>query len=277
MIYTFIEVMNMPRQARTKSESGYYHILLRGIGQQNIFEDQQDRQKFIQILGRYKKEMNYQLIAYCLMGNHVHLLLQDVDRCLDVTMKKIAGSYAFYFNWKYERVGHLFQDRFKSEPVDDDAYFLTVLRYIHQNPYKAGISQIADYPWSSYKNYIEDCGIVDTEMALALLNGKSNFVQFINETDERKCLDVEFNKRLTDEKAIQIIKSVAKIKNVQDLQTIDKATRNNVMRALKSQGLSVRQISRLTVPLTKFSPPDKVYKLLHKKITKTIEINILVC
>jgi len=68
----------MPRQARRKSESGFYHVLLRGIGQQNIFEDEEDNERFLQTLGRYQHEMQFEIHAYCLMGNHVHLLLKDI-------------------------------------------------------------------------------------------------------------------------------------------------------------------------------------------------------
>ena len=180
----------MPRQARVKSESGYYHILLRGIGKLCIFEDQQDREKFIQILKKYKEEQKYEIIAYCLMENHMHLLIRDIDGKLDLIMKKIAGSYAYYFNWKYERVGHLFQDRFKSEPVEDDAYFLTVIRYIHQNPCKANISEACEYIWSSYGDYIKQQGITDTEIALEMLGGKEAFIEFVNENEKTNCIDV---------------------------------------------------------------------------------------
>ena len=81
------------------------------------------------------------------MSNHIHLLLKEGQEPLSTTMKKIGTSYVSYYNWQYNRRGHLFQDRYKSEPVEDDAYFLTVLRYIHQNPLKAGLSDdISSYP-----------------------------------------------------------------------------------------------------------------------------------
>jgi len=81
------------------------------------------------------------------MGNHIHLLLKEGKESLATSMKRISTSYVYYYNWQYDRKGHLFQDRYKSEPVEDDAYFLTVLRYIHQNPLKAGLSDdISSYP-----------------------------------------------------------------------------------------------------------------------------------
>ena len=147
----------MPRQARKKSASGIYNIMLRGINQQVIFEDEEDNNKFIETIKTYKAISGYKIYAYCLMSNHVHLLLKVEKEDLDLIIKRIAGSYVYWYNWKYHRRGHLFQDRFKSEPVEDDSYFLTVLRYIHQNPVKGNIVEdVEKYVFSSYNDYIEE-------------------------------------------------------------------------------------------------------------------------
>ncbi|MGI5879834.1 MAG: transposase [Syntrophomonadaceae bacterium] len=140
----------MPRTARKKSETGIYNIIIRGINRQNIFEDDEDRIRFLETLDRYKEETGCELYAYCLMSNHVHLLVKENDDGLSSFMKRVNGSYAYWYNWKYDHVGHLFQDRFKSEPVDDDTYFLTVIRYIHRNPLTAGMTDGLEYAWSSY-------------------------------------------------------------------------------------------------------------------------------
>ena len=236
----------MPRAARKRSESGYYHVLIRGIGKQNIFEDDEDRQRFIETIQRYQKELKFEVHAYCLMGNHVHLLIKDIEDKLDLILKKIEGSYAYYFNWKYERVGHLFQDRFKSEPIEDDKYYLTVLRYIHQNPAKAGISLTEQYKWSSYSEYISTRKITDTEFALELLGSKEKYIEFMRESEEVNCLEIIDQNRLTDEKAIDIIKKKYKVKNAQAIQGLSTEERNKVLHKLKEEGLSIRQISRLT-------------------------------
>jgi len=141
----------MPRAAREKSQSETYHIMLRGINQQQIFEDEEDYQKFIEIVKAYQAISEYKVFAYCLMGNHIHLLMEFKKEPIEQVFKRIGSKYVYWYNVKYQRKGHLFQDRFKSEPVDDDPYFLTVIRYIHQNPEKAGISRKEDYRWSSYK------------------------------------------------------------------------------------------------------------------------------
>ena len=97
--------------------------------------------KFLQILKECKAISECKLLAYCLMGNHFHLLIKIENESLEQVFKRICGRFVYWYNTKYQRVGHLFQDRFKSEPVENDAYLLTVIRYIHQNPVKAGISK----------------------------------------------------------------------------------------------------------------------------------------
>jgi len=146
----------MPRVPRKRSKSGIYHVIMRGINRQSIFEEEEDYSKFIQIIQKYKDVCEYRLYAYCLMGNHLHLLLMEGKEPLEQVMRRICGSYVFWYNRKYGRMGCLFQDRYKSEPIEDDAYFLTVLRYIYQNPVKAGlVTSVEKYKWSNYNEYIE--------------------------------------------------------------------------------------------------------------------------
>ena len=97
----------------------------------------EDFKKYIEILFLYRQECHFELYAYCLMSNHVHLLLKTTDVPLDAIFRRINTFYASWFNMKYQRCGHLQQDRFHSEPVEDKQYFLNVIRYIHRNPLKA--------------------------------------------------------------------------------------------------------------------------------------------
>jgi len=161
----------MPRGTRKKSTTGIYHVVLRGINKQRIFEDTQDYHKFLETIKISKDKSGYTLFAYCLMSNHVHLLIKEGKESLGNSFRRIGASFVYWYNWKYSRCGHLFQDRYKSEPVETDSYFLTVLRYIHQNPIKAGIvKEIGQYPWSSYQEYITKPEICDTAFALKLFS-----------------------------------------------------------------------------------------------------------
>lgn len=119
----------MPREGRKKSKTGVYHIMLRGINRQTIFEDDEDRFKFLETLRKYKDISQYRLYSYCLMDYHVHLLLRETEESISEAIKRISSSYVYWYNLKYERIVHLFQDRFKSERVENTFYFLTVLRY----------------------------------------------------------------------------------------------------------------------------------------------------
>lgn len=237
----------MPRRARRKSESGIYHIMLRGINQQQIFEDEEDGFRFLETLSKYKEQCGYEIYAYCLMGNHVHILLKEGKENLTLVLKRIAGSYVYWYNWKYRRSGHLFQDRFKSEPVEDDAYFLTVIRYIHQNPIKAGICKNIDgYKFSSYNEYINKPNLVNVDFCLGIID-KEQFIEFNNEFNDDVCLDIRDNDfRLTDDEALKIIWKICKCKSVSDFQKLDKIKRNYYIEKLYKHGLSIRQISRLT-------------------------------
>ena len=236
----------MARQARKKSESGIYHIMLRGINRQQIFEDEEDRQKFLDTLENYKDLCGYTIYAYCLMGNHIHLLLKEGKEELTLVFKRIAGSYVYWYNWKYHRCGHLFQDRFKSEPVEDDGYFLTVLRYIHQNPVKARICDRAEqFEYSSMHEYLSFPFLVDTDFALSIIS-KEQFIEYHEEENSDNCLELEDHFRWTDDEAKNLIVKISKCRTVAEFQLLDRTTRNDCIHKLHDKGLSIRQISRLT-------------------------------
>ncbi len=237
----------MPRQARRKSESGIYHIMLRGINKQVIFEDEEDNFKFLETLKNYKAISGYKVFAYCLMSNHVHLLLKVEKEDIDLIIKRIASSYVYWYNWKYKRKGHLFQDRFKSEPVEDDSYFLTIVRYIHQNPIKAGLSKkIDEYKYSSYNEYVKESIVVDTDFCFGIID-KEQFIAFNMEDNYDTCLEIEEdNFRLTDDEAKEIIRKISKCSTITEFQNLSIDKRDKHLKALRNKGLSIRQISRLT-------------------------------
>jgi len=210
----------MPRQAREKSKNGTYHIILRGINQQQIFEEAEDYEKLLEIIKYCKSISEFEIYAYCLMGNHIHLLIKVQKEPIEQIFKRICGRFVYWYNIKYQRVGHLFQDRFKSEPVETTDYLMTVIRYIHQNPVKAGIcKEIEDYPYSSFKAYIDRAKIVDTEFILNM-RGLERFVKFNRIKNDDRCLDIAEKAivRVTDEQAKMIIKKISKCDSVADFQ-----------------------------------------------------------
>ena len=222
--------------------------MLRGINQQQIFEDSEDCEKFLQILKDCKAVSEYKLFAYCLMGNHVHLLVQDDKEPIEQIMKRISTRFVYWYNIKYQRVGHLFQDRFKSEPVEDDAYFMTVIRYIHQNPVKAGLCKnLADYEYSSYNEFFKNSDLIDTDFVFGIIPFEL-FTQFNNEWSNDKCLEIEDKPivRVTDEQAQKIIYKYSKCKSAAQFQNLNLKQRDKCLIKFRESGLSIRQISRLT-------------------------------
>jgi REP element-mobilizing transposase RayT len=246
----------MPRTARDKSGTGIYHVIARGINRQEIFHDTEDHQRYLETLERFSKETGSTLLGYCLMGNHLHLLIQEGHEGISVFMKRLGTSYAYWYNQKYNRTGHVFQDRFKSESVENDAYLLTVIRYIHQNPVKAGIIEKAqDYQWSSCSAYVQGedlCRMVQTLLILGLFaddreTAKKRFLQFTGEIASEKCLEVGSHVRINDERLEQEIKKMLRGKPVSILQQIEKTERDRILQKIKEiQGSSLRQIARIT-------------------------------
>jgi len=240
------------RTARKKSSTGIYHVIVRGVNREPIFYEDEDRFLYLESLAKAKKKAPFLVHAYCLMDNHVHLLLQETTESIGDTLRRIGSSYVYGFNRKYERVGHLFQGRFTSETVENDSYFLTAFRYIHQNPVKAKITQhCAEYEWSSYGVYSNnDChskNLVDTTFALDLAGGRQQLLMFINTKNNDKCLDLESVNRLSDVEFITIAKTLLNGEPVSKLTGMHPGERDMILRMLKSiDGASIRQISRLT-------------------------------
>ena len=237
----------MPRQARKKSQTGIYHIMLRGINGQQIFADSEDYEKFLEILKDCKAISEFEIFAYCLMGNHIHLLLKEVKEPIDQIMKRIATRFVYWYNIKYQRVGHLFQDRFKSEPVENDEYFLTVIRYINQNPVKAGIcKKPQDYTFSSYNEFFKKQTFVDCGFVFGMIK-KDDFIKFNNEKAFEQCLDIEEKPtiRVTDEQAKKIIIKYSKCKSISEFEILPTDLKEKYIKKIHAKGISIRQISRL--------------------------------
>lgn len=192
----------MPRNARIKSKTHVYHIMLRGNNREKIFIDEEDKSRIIDTLGDKKKAGEYFLYAYCVMDNHIHLIIKEGKDPISRIVKRLAASYSYYFNKKYKRIGHVFQERFKSENIEDESYLLAVIRYVHQNPIKPSIGTVEGYKWSSYRDYMgKGRKLTDTEDILGLFsssheNDLKEFSRFNHEFTEETFLDVGEEKEI---------------------------------------------------------------------------------
>ena len=245
--------MLMARQARKKSATGIYHVIFRGINKQVIFVDDEDRQKFLECLQYYKANGQYLVYGYCLMDNHIHLVIKETEEDISCSMKRLGVRFVSWYNRKYKRCGHLFQDRFKSESIENEEYLLTVLRYIHQNPLKAGlVKDLESFTYSSYGEYIKKGPIIERDFVLALFSSQpaeavNAFKKFTLAASEIKCLDEYDSFLLSDEDVKKLIQKEAKVEIPTALQSMEKAERDGLLRKVKAvKGISTRQIARLT-------------------------------
>ena len=254
----------MARNARRLSTCNIYHVMIRGNDKKDIFFDFEDRIRFLEILEKIKCKNNYFNLAYCLMNNHVHLLIKEGIENISQTMKRINVTYVYYFNHKYHRIGHLFQDRFRSEIIEDDNYLLAAARYIHNNPMKAGlVARPEDYPWSSYRAYIskneEVTRLINRELLIGIFSNDQEdaikqLIEFTNDAKEDQLIDIDRNEReenasISDSEArnhtIEILRQYNE--SIDDLQSCqNKRARNTRIREIKEYtGASVRQLSNI--------------------------------
>ncbi len=241
----------MPRKARTISSSGIYHVILRSVNQQIIFEEESDYLKFLYILSDCKKKYDFDLYAYCIMSNHIHLLLMDPSHQLSSIFQSLEGRFARWYNQKYNRFGHLFQERFLSCPIEDNTYFFNVLLYIHNNPVKENMCRfITEYRWSSASAYYgQKNSIINTDFACSLIGTKELLLNMFSHeqpvgSDEAFELSKSQPLYYVDEKALTVFKHLSGCASPSDVQKMPRANRNELIRLLYKNSLSYNQISR---------------------------------
>jgi putative transposase len=229
------------RQARKTSSSGLYHVIVRGANRQEIFHDDDDRIKFLETLQKVKIKAELKVYAWCLMGNHVHLLLKEGNESISVVTKRIGVTYANYYNWKYKTNGHLFQDWFKSENVGNVNYLLTVTRYIHQNPVKAGIVP-KPHHWKSssclgyYGEPVYPPSLLDFNYLLNMFSPDQSiaierFKEFNERSNQDICLEdhADSSRRLSDDEAREKIRKCLGSLEIPQLKSLQKKDRDRVL------------------------------------------------
>lgn len=143
----------MGRQSRVLLDNGIYHVMTRGNRKQDVFLEKLDYLKYLEILSHYKNKHRFKLYAYCLMPNHIHLVLQvESGITLSLSMRDLNRSYANWFNEKYNKVGHLWQDRYRCKLIEKDRYMLECLEYVEFNPIRANLCKtLIEYPFTSWQ------------------------------------------------------------------------------------------------------------------------------
>jgi len=174
----------MARRPRVVAPGLLYHVIVRGNRQRKTFRGDEDYQAYLDRLEHYRAKFNVRVYAYCLMPNHVHLLVESGSDPLGKFMQGLQQSYTQYFNYRYRKVGHLFQGRYKAIICEKDKYVLALLRYIHLNPVRARlVEQPEGYVYSGHRSYLSDraARIIERGPILKLLGGKKAYERFVLE------------------------------------------------------------------------------------------------
>ena len=230
--------------------------MVRGNARENVFIDNQDKGRLLKIIFEKKKDELFLLYAYCIMNNHAHFVLKEMKESISNSMKKITTSYAIYFNKKYNRVGHVFQDRFRSEVIKNDSYLLSAIRYVHNNPEKAGIANKEEYPWSSYQFYnSHDSKLSEIIDILKYFSPEPEeaitlFKSFSNQFEKRKFLDIKERKAVNQNNIILFIEEFLKNNNMEKADLYNKAYYKQIVGLVVELStrfdMSARKIAEIT-------------------------------
>jgi putative transposase len=174
----------MARRPRLLAPGVLYHVIVRGNQRQKTFLSDGDYQAYLERLGRYRRRLGVTVYAYCLMPNHVHLLVETGAQPLSRFMQGLQQSYTQYFNRKHRKIGHLFQGRYKAIVCERDEYLLSLIRYIHQNPVRAKlVGSINEYRYSGHGAYAEGrvSEILEPARVLEMIGGRAGYRRFVQQ------------------------------------------------------------------------------------------------
>lgn len=243
----------MPRKPRNINVSQFYHVLVQGIKKEFIFDKEIFIKEYLNLLFFHQKNLDINIMAYCIMNNHAHILINTENILnLEILMKKVNQKFAQYYNFKEDRVGHVFRNRYLSEPIEDRKHLLNCLAYIHNNPVKANIvKNCSEYKYSSYNDYLLKKGIATDENIKLLFGSANNYIeefQFIHNKNTY-FLDVDLDsqnilleelKKIEKEKSIKIKKILEKkeeknrlIKYLKQINSPKKITAKDIAKILK--------------------------------------------
>ena len=236
-----------------RTVTGFYHVCARGTGKQLIFESDEDRRQFLELMRDCCRDAQVTIVAWCLMGNHVHLVLADYEDRMSAAMHRLLLTYARRFNKRTGRSGQLFQNRFDRRSLDTDRQLMAAIRFVHAHPQEAGISLIERYPWSSFYEFLRaydgDVGksFSDPSCVLELFGSAKGFVGYSLELPDGSD-SVTHDMNETEWERHAFADKIAKRLGVplNELKTVTPSRRDGIIFALHDGGYTVREIERYT-------------------------------
>ena len=259
----------MPRQARAISESGYYHVIMRGNNKDYIFEKDINKKVFMNQLLNIAEDKLLDLIAWCIMDNHVHLVIKTTPENLGIAFKRINIKYAIWYNKTYDKIGHVFQDRFISEAIESDEYLMMVIRYIHNNPLKANMVDTCEkYEWSSYRLFIDKFIPESMQIIMEMFqNDVDAFREFHKLEDDKEYLEIKEDKQKFREDKIQkTMEAFCGKYNISELrkEAMTPDMKAEIIEDLIRCGLSLRSISKIL---------ESPFSSIQKQFSKIEQLN----
>ncbi len=236
-----------------KTITGFYHVCARGIGKQLIFENDADRWEFLELMRECCRDARVTIVAWCLMGDHVDLVLLDYEDEMSAGMQRLLLTYARRFNKRTGRTGHLFRERFERRSLDTDWQVMEAIRSVHAGPQEAGIALIEHYPWSSIAEYLRAYdndmtrGFSDPSCVLELFGSTEGFIAYSLSTSdggEPAMPDMEETEWERHAFAEKLAKGLGV--PLRGVKAAPPAQRNIVILGLHDAGFTVRQIERYT-------------------------------
>lgn len=274
--------------------------MVRGNNGEKVFADEVCKSNYLSILSHYKTKLDFKLYAFCIMDNHAHLLIEVGDALLSGIMQRIQQVYTQWFNRKYNRTGHVFQQRYKALLCNKDKYLLQLIKYIHNNPVKANLEGRIRYKWSSHNSYIglEKYSFVDTTEVLSIFSTDRNravgqYFQFMNEADEKEAPIEDFQeqnagiqaaerKNAEAEKKLsidEIIEKVCRYENI-DKSEIIKRSRiqriSDIRKAIVLLSERYCSASNLVIAQKLNLPPSMISKIKSGVSRRTTYVNDVV-
>ena len=185
----------MPRNSRKNIGSPFLHVMVQGVNKEYIFFNNEHIERYLDIIKKNKEDYNFSIIAYCIMNNHAHFLVytEDVEK-FGKFMQKVNLNYAQFYNKEQERCGVLFRNRYQAEPILNKKYLINCIKYIHDNPLKAGmVERCEDYKYSSYNDYINNRGVSKCAIMQEIFGKECNYEDLFKNTSSTRFIDIEEN------------------------------------------------------------------------------------